>query len=427
VSASRPALGGWSATALVVTSMVGTGAFTSLGFQVRDVGDPLAILGLWGLGGVLAACGAVCYAELAAATRINGGEYALLSRAWHPVVGFVAGVVGLFAGFAGPAAVSALAFGQYLAVAVPGTPPTLAAGTVLVASAALHGWDARVSARWQVALTAVELALIAGFVAVGAWGAVGLPARRPVGDVGGLAVSLLYITYAYSGWNAAAYVAGELRDPAREAPRALLGGTLVVTAIYLCLQAVFLASGDPARLAGEVEVGALAATAWLGPVGGRVTAALIAWCLASMVGATLVTGSRLLAAFADDVPAWAWFGRRGAGGAPARALWVLTVLGSALAATAALEDLLAWMGMLLACASTLAVLGVAALRWREPGLPRPFRVPLYPLPMLIFVAGSVATVGVATVARPGAAAAAAGIALAAALAGARWAAPRRRT
>ena len=380
----RPFLGAWGATALVVTSMVGTGVFTTAGFQVRDVGDPWTILALWAVGGVLALCGAVSYAELATAIPRNGAEYALISRIFHPAVGFVAGMVGVFAGFAGPTAASALAFGSYLGAAAPGVPVVPAAVALILGSALVHGWDPSLGRRFQVAVTAVEILLVAGFATLGLTAAQVPLVTRPVGDAGAIAVALVYVSYAYSGWNSAAYVAGELHDPSRTAPRALLAGTGLVAVLYVALNAAFLMSAPPDALSGQVEIGAVAATAWLGPVGGRICAALIAWCLSAMVGAMLVTGPRLIAAIGEDYPALGWLGRRSARGVPVNALAVQTAIAVTMAVGASFEALLAWMGVLLAAASLVTVLGVPWLRWRETGLERPYRVPLYPLPPILF-------------------------------------------
>jgi APA family basic amino acid/polyamine antiporter len=161
-------VGPLAATALVVASMIGTGVFTTTGLLLRDLGSPAAVLAAWLLGGGLALCGAVSYGELAAALPRNGGEYQILSRAYHPAVGFAAGFVSLVVGFSAPLAASALAFGHYLSALVPAISPATAGVALVVAAAAPHATHARLGGRLQVALTLVEIALVLAFVAAGA-------------------------------------------------------------------------------------------------------------------------------------------------------------------------------------------------------------------------------------------------------------------
>ncbi len=376
----------WSAAALVVTSMVGTGVFTTTGFLLRDLGAPWLVLALWVAGGVLAACGAVSYAELSSLVPRNGGEYALLRRVAHPALGFVAGIVGVFAGFAGPIAASSLAFGTYLAAAVPGVPVLPAALVLLFGAALLQGWNPRIGRGLHLWVTALELGLVAAFVSLGiAHSAEPLVGPLVTGSTGSVALGLVFVSYAYSGWNTTAYIAGELRDPARDGPWSLLVGTAVVTVLYVLLNLAILTAVPPERLAGVVEVGEVAARAWLGPVGGRVISGLIAWCLGAMVVAMFEAGPRLTAAIADDVPGIRLLATRSVHGAPVVAVAGLAVAAAGMATFATFERLLAWMGILLAGSTVAVVAGVMWRRWREPTVHAPFRVPLYPLPPVVFV------------------------------------------
>jgi APA family basic amino acid/polyamine antiporter len=264
--------------------MVGTGVFTSLGFQARDLRATPALLLLWLVGGVAALCGALAYAELGAALPRSGGEYVYLGRAYHPLVGFLGGWVSMTAGFAAPIALAGIAFGRYLSAVLP--VPALPASLALVGAAALlHASHLTLGRRVQVALTAANLALVAGFVAAGlARGAqpvAGGARRRGVarGAEPAFAVSLVYVSYAYTGWNAAGYVAGEVRDPRRTLPRALAAGAGLVTVLYVLLNYTFLRLVPLGDLAGVVEVGALAARRAFGPAGAAAASATIALLL----------------------------------------------------------------------------------------------------------------------------------------------------
>ena len=384
-------IGGPTATLLVVGSMVGTGIFTTPGFVVRDVGAPLAALAAWALGGALALCGALSYAELAAALPANGGEYRLLGRIYHPAAGFAAGVVSLVVGFSAPIAASALAFGHYLGAAVPGVAPVPAAVALVLLLAALHATHVRAGGRVLAATTALEVALAAAFVAAGLLR--GEPSRLlgpPAPTLAGVAspafaVALVYVSFAYGGWNGAVYVAGEVRDPSRNLPRALLVGTSAVVALYLALNAVFLSAAPAAEIGGVVEVGHVAATRLLGPRAGRWLSGLVALVLASSVSAMLMAGPRVYAAMGLDHPRLAILARRTRHGGPAVAVALQAALAVGMIATSGFGALLRYVGFTLSLVAGLTVLGVIVLRVREPGLARPYRTWGYPVTPLLFV------------------------------------------
>ena len=234
-------------TALALANMIGTGVFTSLGFQVAAIPSPFLILLLWVLGGVIALCGALSYAELAAALPRSGGEYNFLSEIYHPALGFMAGFVSVAVGFSAPIALSAMALGKYLAAALPG----LQAGPVSIAAvlllAAVHSLTVRASGNFQVVITALKVALIVAFILIGiarggAW--TFSPHRGDSGLIfsGPFAVSLMFVLYSYSGWNAAAYIIGEVRDAQRTVPGALILATIIV---------MILIRGSECRLSSE--------------------------------------------------------------------------------------------------------------------------------------------------------------------------------
>lgn len=383
-------LGTPAATLLVVASMVGTGAFTTTGLLLRDVGTPSAVMAAWLVGGLLALCGAISYAELAAALPRNGGEYQLLGRIYHPVVGFAAGMVSLVVGFSAPLAASALAFGHYLSGVVPGVEPVAAAVGVLLVPGVLHALHVRWGARVQAAATIAELAVAGAFVALGA--AAVRPSlltadpSQPRVDGATFAAALVYVSFAYSGWNGAVYVAGEVRDPARGIPRALVAGTATVSLLYVALNAVFLAAAPARDLAGVVDVAHVAAARLLGPGAGRLVSGLVALCLASSVSAMLLAGPRVYQAMGVDYPALRILTRRSRHGGPAVAAALQVALALAMVLTASFGALLAYVGFTLSVVAALAVLGVVVLRWREPELPRPYRAWGYPLTPLLFAA-----------------------------------------
>jgi APA family basic amino acid/polyamine antiporter len=385
-------VGGATATMLVVASMVGTGVFTTTGFLVRDLGSPLAVLAAWAVGGVLALCGALSYAELSAALPRNGGEYQLLGRIYHPALGFAAGIVSLVVGFSAPLAASALAFGHYLSAVVPGVRPMAAGIGIVVLLSALHAVHVRLGGWVQTAMTACEVALVLAFVVAGA--VRGEPSRvlaqsgSPLAGIGtpAFAAALVYVSFAYSGWNGAVYLAGEVRDPSRSLPRALLAGTAVVTALYLALNWVFLSAAPAGDLAGVVEVGHVAAARLLGSGVGLVFSALVALVLACSVSSMLMAGPRVYETMGVDHPSLAFLSRRTRHGGPAVAVALQAAMAVAMIATASFGALLRYVGFTLSLVAGLAVLGVVVLRRREPALPRPYRAWGYPATPLLFVA-----------------------------------------
>ena len=415
-------VGGATATLLVVASMVGTGIFTTTGLLVADLGSPAAVLAAWVTGGALALCGALSYGELAAALPRNGGEYQILSRVYHPAAGFAAGLVSIVVGFSAPLAASALAFGRYLSAVVPGVPPLLAGAALVVVAAVPHAMNVRLGGRVQVAVTVAGIALAAAFVAAGAarghagWLLGGERWTFAAAVTPAFAVALVYVSFAYSGWNGAVYLAGEVRDPSRTLPRALLLGTAFVMALYLALNAVFLASAPPAELAGVVEVGHVAAVRLLGPGAGRALSALVAVVLAASVSALLMAGPRVYERMGRDYPALAFLALRTRQGGPAVAVAIQAGLALSMMATSSFAGLLVYVGFTLSIVTGLAVAGVIVLRVREPALARPVRAWGYPLTPLLFVALSAWMVVHALVRNPasswaGVATAVAGVAL----------------
>jgi len=391
--------------AMVVACMVGTGVFTSLGFQVGPLPSPFVIIVLWAVGGLIALCGALSYAELAAALPRSGGEYHFLGRIFHPSLGVMAGFVSVFVGFAAPIALGAIAFGKYASAAAPGIPSQAASVGIVLALTLVHSFALRVSGGFQIVATSFKVTLILVFLVAGfllGRGADFLPEK---GDIllissGAFAVSLMFVSYAYSGWNAAVYIVGEVKDPARTLPRALVLGTLVVTVLYVLLNAMFLASAPMGEYAGKVEVGEVAARHLFGAGGGHLMSAIIAIGLISSLSALTWAGPRVAQTAGEDFPALRWLAGRSPGGIPVRALVFQTGVVLVLLLTATFESVLVSAQFALISCSTLTVIGLVVLRRREPGLARPFRCPWYPVVPLVFLASSLFTLGYAVVSRP---------------------------
>lgn len=385
-------------TAVVIANMVGTGVFTSLGFQLLDLRSGFVLLMLWVVGGIVALCGAMTYAELGAALPRSGGEYNFLSRIYHPAAGFVSGWVSATIGFAGPTALAAMTFAAYATSVMPGDTSdwlekTLACGLVIVLTI-VHSSNRRNSGGLQVLFTILKVAVIVAFCIFG-YLIVESPQPLtflPVSGDGELltsaafAVSLIYVSYAYTGWNAATYLSSELENPQKTLPIILLSGTLIVTLMYVALNFTFLYVAPMDDMAGQVEVGYIAAEAAFGDLGGRFTGLVMASLLISTVSAMTIAGPRVLQVVGEDFPALRLLGRTNANGLPAIAIFVQSSATILFILSSTFESILVFAGFTLALNSFATVLGVFVLRHKQPELPRPYRTFLYPLPPLVYLA-----------------------------------------
>ena len=395
----------YACTALAIANMVGTGVFTSLGFQVEAIPSPFLILSLWVLGGVAAFCGAVSYAELSAMLPRSGGEYHFLSKIYHPALGFMAALVSVVVGFAAPIALSAMAFGSYLSGALPKIPAGAAGFVAVLGIAAAHGVSVRISGAFQVSVTGIKLLLVGCFLVAGfyAGSAVDfLPKRADAGLLisGAYAVSLMYVMYAYWGWNAAAYIIGEVQNPQKTVPASLLISTAAATALYVLLNMVFLNSAPMGDFAGKIDVGKVAATHLWGEPGGRVMSGIIAVGLLSVMSAMTWAGPRVAQIVGRDFPALGVLGRTNEGGVPRPALLLQTSIVLILLLTGSFSSVLLYTTFALTVCSSLTVAGVIVMRIRRPDLDRPFRCWGYPLTPLIFLAISGMMLGYSAVQKP---------------------------
>jgi APA family basic amino acid/polyamine antiporter len=384
-------------TAVVIANMVGTGVFTSLGFQLLDIRSGFVLLMLWAVGGLAALCGAMTYAELGAAMPRSGGEYNFLTRIYHPAAGFVSGWVSATIGFAGPVALAAMTFAAYATTVLPGEPSPvlkkfLAAGLLIILTF-IHATNRRNSGGIQLIFTILKVAVIvlfcvAAVVMVETPSAVNFFPSEGDGALltsGEFAVALIYVSYAYAGWNAATYLSSELEEPQRTLPWILMAGTLVVMTLYVALNFVFLYAAPMDSMAGQLEVGYIAAEAAFGDIGGRLTGVVLAMLLVSTVSAMTMAGPRVIQVIGEDFPALAVLGQKNKDGIPANAIFLQSSIAMLFILSSTFESILVFAGFTLALNSFATVLGIFILRWKQPNLDRPYRTFLYPLPPLIYL------------------------------------------
>ena len=384
-----------TAVALAVANMIGIGVFTSLGFQVNDIPSGFALLTLWLVGGVIALCGALSYAELATAFPRSGGEYNFLTRIYHPVLGFLAGWVSATVGFSAPTALAAMAFGVYFSRVVPGFEPLLVALAVVWAISLVLLRGIRRASTFQNVSTFIKVALIFAFILAAF--ALGTPSsisfKPTLADVRTIvspafAVGLAFVMYSYSGWNAVTYIAGDVRDSQRTLPTSITIAVALVTVLYVGLNAVFLYSTPIDQLAGHIDVAVLAGQHVFGHMGGRIVAAVICIGLVSTISAMMWIGPRVIAVMGEDYRLLAPFARKTSTGVPSLAILFQIGMVTALLLTQTFESILEFVQFSLTISSFLTVLGVIVLRFTQPALARPYRVWGYPVTPLVFLAVS---------------------------------------
>jgi len=423
VTAPRRQLGLFVTAAIVIANMIGVGVFTSTGFQAQSLHDPLTIIIAWIIGGVIALCGAASYAELGSMMPKAGGEYVYLREAYHPWVGFMSGWVSLTAGFSAPIAAAALAFAKYLATLVPalqssapwaaqtiavgGTklatisigPEQVIAIALITGMTVMHTFDTKIGGWVQAAFTAAKVLLIVLFILGGLLLGTGdwsnfASQQGGLANIGtsAFAITLLYISLAYSGWNAAAYIAGDVERPERNLPRALLLGTGLVMVLYVLLNLVFLYAVPIDVLAGPpggmpvIEVGDVAAKHLFGDSAGKLVSSVIALALVSAVSAMIMAGPRVYAAMAENRALPARLAFHNDRGVPVISVLTQGVLGCLFVLVGDLGELMRFVSFTLSIFAALTVTALFVLRRR--GLRGAYRTFGYPLTPLAFIASS---------------------------------------
>ena len=377
----RRTLGLGSATALVIASMLGTGIFTTSGFLLADLRSPWLVLLAWVLGGGVAVLGALSYGALARLIPESGGEYLFLSRTLHPAAGYMAGWVSLLVGFSAPLAAAANALGQYTSGWFAGVPPSITGTMLLVLVSLLHAWNVRGGARAQNLAVVVKVLLITLFIGLGLARIPGAPApsTEPF-STPALAMSLVWISFSYAGWNAVIYLGGEVKDPERNIPRSLILGTLVVTVLYVAINAVFLLAVPGNVISGHLEVGRLVAEHLGGPAWAEGATVLVSLALLTSISSLIMTGPRVYARIASDGYLPAWMEQRE--GPPRAAILFQLAVALVMLWTSTYQSLLSFIGFTLGLSTAATVCG---LMWERVRRGPAMSVPGWPWVPLLFV------------------------------------------
>jgi APA family basic amino acid/polyamine antiporter len=412
---------------VLVSNVVGSGIFTTTGFMARDLGHPALILSVWLVGGLIALAGALSYSELGAALPVAGGEYVYLRRAYGPFIGFLSGWTSFAVGFSAAIAAGAMSFAAYVNQLLPfgserGLLSTVIALALLWSITAIHLADMGAGGLLQRTLTVLNMGAILSLIAAGMMGGQGDWAHLSFSDaqaspsIGLSIVSLIFALYAYSGWNAAVYLAGEVIEPARTIPRALISGTLFVMGLYLALNIFYFYALPVTDLAQPplLPVASKVAVALLGADAARFVTMILCLLIIGTMSAMVWAGPRVYYAMAKDGLIPAYFCRMsGAQSTPINATLLQGLWASVLIVSGSFEQLVIYSGTVLTIFSGLAVGAVLVLRSKEPDLPRPYRTPLYPFVPVFFILVSIVIIWNAVSERP----LEAGLGIATALAG----------
>lgn len=309
-------LGLFPLTNIVIGNMIGAGIFTTSGLLMSGLDNPLLMLALWVVGGIIALCGALAYGQLGAAMPHAGGEYAFLSRLYHPLLGFLSGWTSFLVGFSAPIAASAIGFSEYFMRALPqlvlwenhAIVKKILSVCVILVFTGIHMRGIELGARIQNVLTTLKVMLIAGLILVGLLlgsGSIhhftqGSTFTFSFGEWKSLGLSLMWIMFAYSGWNASTYVGSEVQDPTKCLPQSLLLGTGVVILLYICINVVFVYAVPPEEMKGVISIGGLAMGKLFGPSAESIFSLLISFALFSSLSAFVILGPRVYYSMAKD-------------------------------------------------------------------------------------------------------------------------------
>ncbi len=403
-------LGLFSASNIVVANIIGAGIFTTSGLLMAELKNPMLMLLLWVIGGGIALCGALSYGELGAAMPGSGGEYLFLSRLYHPIFGFLSGWISLTVGFSAPIAASAIGFSEYFSRAIPWFDSPLSlkmlSVTVIVLFTFIHCRGIEFGSVVQNWLTVLKVLLIGGLITAGFLAGTGdvqnfSVGGSPAGDFAGwktMGLSLMWIMFAYSGWNASTYIGSEIKNPSRNLPGSLLLGTGIVVLLYLGLNTLFIYSIPPAEMEGVISIGGLAMGKLFGPDADLIFSLLISFSLFSSLSAFMIIGPRVYYSMANDGLLFKSVARiHPRFRAPYTAIILQSGIAIILSLSGTFEQILTYMGFALGIFPLLSVAGVIKIRMAGQSK---LKLPGYPFVQIIFILTGIFILGLAFMVKP---------------------------
>ncbi|WP_087941246.1 APC family permease [Algoriphagus faecimaris] len=393
---------GWkTAAGLVIANIIGTGVFTSLGFQLMEIQNTWSILLLWAIGGGMALMGALIYAELGTHFKKTGGDYIFLSQTIHPAVGYLYAWVSLTVGFSAPIAIAAMAMNNYLR---PLFGDTLLPGlSALVLVPLAHSISLSKSAIFQNSLTIFKVLFLLSLIAIGFWFIPNISSNALNFNSSwqseilqpGFAVSLIYVFFAYTGWNSAAYIIEEVKEPQKTLPKALILATLFVTIIYLLFHFVLLKHASLEQLMGKIEVTEIAFGNIFGEKGALWVGLFIGIQLLATISGYAWIGPRITFAMAQDFKLWRPLSKTNLQGIPVRAILLNTLISLILFLSGSFEQIMLYAGFVLQLMGTITI--YSSLKIRKP---EGFTTPWKPIPQVLYILSSVVISGYIIYERP---------------------------
>lgn len=391
------------AISMVVANMIGTGVFTSIGFQVGGLPSAFVILFLWFIGGIIALAGALSYAEVSTRIPGSGGEYNYLSKLYHPSLGFLSGWMSLIAGFSAPICLVAIAIGEYFSPVIGVADVRIIAVIFILVVSGMQLLGVRIGGAIQKYLTFYKIMLIVLFCLapflVSDFIGSGVSFSPKEGDwdmifSGSFAVSLAYIMYAYSGWNASTYIAGQIENPKKNLPYSLLAGTAVVAVLYVAVNAMFMYVGTFEEISvkppnyDEVDVGNMVAVKLFGSSIGLLFGSLITFALVSSLSAMVIAGPRVYEQIGNDYPVFKLLTINNRLGSPYIAILLQASIAVVMVMTSSFQFVINYIAVSISVFSTLTVIGSILLRMRKQEVEGAFRSPLFPLAPVVFIAAN---------------------------------------
>jgi APA family basic amino acid/polyamine antiporter len=368
-----------------------------LGFQLVELHSYISITAVWLFGGFLALNGSFCYAELSAAYPKSGGEYHFLRTAFGDRVGFLSGWASSIVGFAAPIAASAYAFSKYLLdVTRFNVHPLVISILIIVVISIVNCISLSHSARLQVFTSFAKVILLILLIAFGFYSIFYLHADTIgtknviVGDYKkemlspAFWVSLIYVSYAYSGWNASSYIIDDIKNPKKTVPRSIFWGVLTVIAIYTLINLVFVLSSAPAEIISKEDFVYFVANNLFSTHGGNIISFLIAFFLMSTISALILIGPRVIHTISKDYPFFSFFVKHTKNGIPLRSILMQAIISITILVTSSFEFIITTMGLILCFFTTLTAVSTIVLRYKHPNIERPIKIPFYPLPPIIY-------------------------------------------
>jgi len=353
---------GWkTAAGLVIANMIGTGVFTSLGFQLVAVQNTWSIISLWTLGGLMALIGALIYAELGTHFQKSGGDYIFLSETLHPSIGYLYAWVSLTVGFSAPIAIAAMAMNNYLS---PILGESIWPGLIFLVGIPIgHIVSVKQSSLIQNSFTLLKITFVLILIGIGFY----FPPQIEVNAFDfsttwsseltspGFAVSLIFVFYAFTGWNSAAYIVEEIKNPRKNLPKALISATILVTIVYILIQLIFLKHASVNQLSGKVQVANIVFENIFGTRGAAWISFFIAIQLIATISGYSWIGPRINYSIAKDFRLWKPVSVVNSQGIPVRAIILNTLISVVLFLSGSFEQVLIYAGFVLQLMGTITI------------------------------------------------------------------------